>query len=445
MRHFIIILCTLIWLIPSHAATPTREYTLNNGLKLLVRENHRSPIVVSQIWYKVGSAYETAGITGISHALEHMMFKGTPAISGDEFNKTIAENGGVLNAITSFDNTHYYEQLAADKLPISFKLEADRMQNLKLTSEDFAKEIQVVMEERRLRTDDNPQAVTQERLFAAAHLAAPYHHLPIGWMSDLQEMTVEDLRAWYHTWYAPNNAIIVVAGDVQSEQVYQLAEQYFGNIPAKTVPKLKKQPEPPALGQRSVTVKRQAKLPYLLLGYNVPTLGSTTEAWQPYALTVLAAALDSDQSTRLAKNLVRGKQLAVQANAEYDPYQLFSGLFILSATPASHHSLKEIKIGLLEEVKALQNDLLSEQELTKLKTLLTASYTYSQDDLATQASFLGNLASIGLPWQLADDYVEKIQAVTAKQVQQVAKQYLISNSLTTAELLPTQDKGETHE
>ncbi len=445
MRYFITIFCTLIWLIPSYAASSTHEYTLKNGLRLLVKENHRSPIVVSQIWYKVGSAYEPAGITGISHALEHMMFKGTPTISGDEFNKIIAENGGEFNATTAFDYTYYYERLAADKLPLSFKLEADRMQNLKLTQDDFTKEIQVVMEERRLRLDDNPQATTEERLFAAAHLASPYHHFPIGWMSDLQEMTVEDLKAWYHTWYAPNNAILVVAGDVQPEQVYQLAEQYFGSIPAKTIPRLKKQPEPPALGQKSVTVKHEAKLPFLLLGYNVPTLGSTTETWQPYALTVLATALDGGQSARLAKNLIRGKQLAVQTNVEYDPYQLFSSLFILSATPASKHSLKELKAGLLAEVKSLQSDLISEPELARIKTLLTANYTYSQDDLTSQATFLGNLASIGLPWQLADDYITKIQAVTAEQVRQVAKQYLTPNHLTTAQLLPIQDKEKNHE
>lgn len=445
MRYFITILCTLIWLIPSYAASPTHEYTLKNGLRVLVKENHRAPIVISQIWYKVGSAYEPAGITGISHALEHMMFKGTPTISGEEFNKIIAEHGGELNAATSFDYTYYYERLAADKLALSFKLEADRMQNLKLSSEDFAKEIQVVMEERRLRLEDDPQAATEERLLAAAHIAAPYHHAPVGWMSDLQEMTVEDLKAWYLTWYAPNNATLVVAGDVQPEQVYQLAQHYFAGIPAKTLPKLKKQPEPPALGQKSVTVKREAKLPFLLLGYNVPTLGSSTESWQPYALTILATALDGGQSARLAKNLVRGKQLAVQANVEYNPYQLFSSLFILSAIPSSQHNLKELKAGLLAEVKRLQSELIDEQELTRIKTLLTANYTYSQDDLTSQATFLGNLASIGLPWQLADDYITKLQAVSAEQVRQVARQYLTLNRLTIAQLMPVQDKETKHE
>lgn len=441
MGYFIIILTALIWLVsPCYAAQPTHEYTLKNGLKLLVKENHRSPIVISQVWYKVGSAYEPNGITGISHALEHMMFKGTPTVSGDEFNRIITQNGGQLNAATGFDSTHYYEVLSADKLPISFKLEADRMQNLRLTTEDFVKEIQVVMEERRLRTDDNPQGVAYERLFAAAHIAAPYHHLPIGWMSDLQAMTVDDLRTWYHTWYTPNNAILVVVGDVNPTQVHQLAEQYFGNIPAKAVPQLKKQEEPPALGQKSITVKRPAKLPFLLMGYNVPSLVTAKEPWQTYALLVLAAALDADQSSRLAKHLIRGSQVAVQANANYDPYQLFSTLFMLSATPANNHSLKEVKAELLQQIKTLQTTPLSQPELAKIKTLLTANYTYSQDSLTTQADTLGDLASIGLPWQLADRYVENIEAITAGQVQQVAKQYLIPERLTLVKLIPTQEK-----
>lgn len=435
MRYFIIFLCTLTCFITAKAA-PTHEYTLENGLKLVIREDHRAPLVVSQIWYKVGSAYEPGGITGISHALEHMMFKGTPTVSGDEFNQIISQNGGTLNAVTSFDHTHYYEVLAAERLPISFKLEADRMQNLTLTAADFAKEIQVVMEERRLRTDDNPQALAFERLYAAAHLATPYHHTPIGWMSDLQQMTVEDLSQWYHTWYTPNNAILVVAGDVQPEQVYQLANHYFGAISAKSVPPLKEQQEPPALGSRSVTVKRPAKLPTLLLGYNVPSLASTKEPWEAYALEILAAALDGDASARLAKHLVREQQLAVQASAQYDSHQRFSTLFVLSAIPSQSHSLKEVKTALLKQIKDLQTTPLNETELTKIKTQLTANYSYSQDSLATQATLLGELESIGLSWRLADEYVAKIQAVTAAQVQQVAKRYLTNNRLTTVKLIP---------
>jgi len=446
MRYFIIILSSLIGLIAQascQAASQTHEYNLSNGLKLLVKENHRAPLAISQIWYKVGSAYEPPGITGISHALEHMMFKGTPSISGEQFNEIITQNGGELNAETGTDDTHYYELLAADKLAISFKLEADRMQNLNLSAEDFAKEIQVVMEERRLRTDDNPQAFSYERLLATAHIAAPYHHAPIGWMSDLEQLTISDLKNWYHTWYAPNNAILVVAGDVEPAKVYQLAEQYFGKIPAKTVPTLKKQPEPPAMGERSVTVRRPAKLPYLMLAYNVPSLVTTEKPWQPYALIVLAAALDADQSSRLAKNLIRAKRLAVGAGAHYDPYQRFSTLFTLTAIPAAEHGLEELETALLSEIEALQTVPLSATELAKIKSLLKANYIYAQDNLATQANFLGKLASLDLPWQEADTYLQNIQAVTAEQVKEVAKEYLITARLTTAKLLPA--KGQSHE
>lgn len=441
MRYFIIILCSLTWLIPCAAAPLTHEYTLKNGLKLIVRENHRSPIVISQVWYKVGSAYEPGGITGISHALEHMMFKGTSTTSGDQFNKIITENGGEFNASTSFDYTNYYEVLAADRLPISLKLEADRMQNLTLTDEDFAKEIQVVMEERRLRTDDNPMALTHERLLATAHIAPPYHHTPVGWMSDLQQMTAADLRSWYRTWYAPNNATVVVVGDVQPAHVYQLAERYFGNIPAKSIPSLKSQEEPPALGSRSVTVKRPAKLPYVILAYNVPSLATAKDKWEPYALNILAAALAGDDSARLPKNLIRNQQIATHASAQYEPLFRFNTLFLLSGIPAEHHTVKELKASFMKQLNELQTTPISADELAKIKTSLIASYTYAQDNLTAQANLLGNLDAIGLPWQLADQYIANIQAVTAQQVQQVAKRYLATNRLTTARLIPTEMKG----
>jgi zinc protease len=433
MRYFIVILAILTWIIPA-AASRTHEYTLANGLKLIVKENHRSPLVISQLWYKVGSAYEPGGITGISHALEHMMFKGTPNISGDEFAQIIAKNGGELNASTSFDYTYYYEKLSAEHLDLSFKLEADRMHNLSLKAQDFAKEIQVVMEERRLRTDDNPQALAFERLLATAHIATPYHHTPIGWMSDLQTMQLAELKDWYQRWYSPNNATLVVVGDVQAAAVYHLAQRYFGAIAAKNMPKLKLQEEPPALGKRTVTIKTQAKLPMLLLGYNVPSLVTTKVSSEPYALEVLAAVLAGDQSSRLPKDLVRAAKLAVQASASYNPYQRFSTLFVLSAIPSQAKSLAEIQAGLIQQLSALQTIPLSESELDKVKNLLIAKYTYAQDDIVAQATMLGRLTSIGLPWNLAEQYVAHIQAVSKEQVQAVAKRYLTSTNLTVLEL-----------
>ncbi|HDJ86948.1 MAG TPA: insulinase family protein, partial [Chromatiales bacterium] len=222
----------LLLFAPAVAAGPVHEYRLDNGLRVLVKEDHRAPVVVSQVWYKVGSGDEHGGITGISHALEHMMFQGTAKHPAGEFSRIVAANGGRENAFTGRDYTAYFQLLAKDRLPVSFELESDRMRNLSLKEADFRKEIQVVMEERRLRTDDNPQALTYERFNAAAFVSSPYHHPVIGWMDDLRNLKIGDLRAWYRRWYAPNNATLVVVGDVDPQAVLRLAERYFGPLPA---------------------------------------------------------------------------------------------------------------------------------------------------------------------------------------------------------------------
>ena len=329
MRRFsLLILSTLIFsavifLLPSLVyASNTHVFKLSNGLKLIVKEDHRAPVALFSIWYKVGSSYEHNGITGVSHVLEHMMFQGTKKYGPGELDKMIAKNGGEQNAMTSSDFTMYYQRLSADKLPISFRLEADRMQHLLLQQKRFDKEIQVVMEERRTRTDDSPQGITWERFKAAAFINNPYHHPVIGWMTDLTHMTLNDLQRWYNKWYTPNNAVIVVVGDVKPPQVLALASRYFGSIKSVNAPKLKPRTEVPALGQREIFIHKPAKLPLLLMGYNVPVLKTAHEQWQPYAIEVLASILSSGDSSRFMKHLVRGQQLAVSASANYSLYRL---------------------------------------------------------------------------------------------------------------------------
>ncbi|MBW6453543.1 MAG: insulinase family protein, partial [Methyloprofundus sp.] len=231
-------------------ATEVHERILANGLKVLVKEQHRSPVVVTQIWYKVGSSYEPSGMTGISHMLEHMMFKGTDKHPAGEFSKIIAENGGRENAFTGRDYTAYFQTLEKSRLAISFELEADRMQHLHLLADELKKEAQVVMEERRMRTEDQPRAKLQEYLLAMAYTNSPYKNPVIGWPSDIENYQVEDLQQWYQAWYAPNNATLVVAGDVQAEEVFKLAEQYFSAIPAQVIKPLKPQKEMPQVGVR---------------------------------------------------------------------------------------------------------------------------------------------------------------------------------------------------
>lgn len=415
---------------------PVAAYQLANGLKIFVQEDHRAPVVVSQVWYKVGSSYEPAGITGISHALEHMMFKGTPNYGLGEFSRIIAENGGEENAFTDYDYTGYYQLLDVTKLPIAFELEADRMRHLNLDAEEFAKEIQVVMEERRMRTEDNPHGKAYERWMAAAHISTGYHHMPIGWMNDLQHMTAEDLRLWYQRWYAPNNALIVVVGDVQPQQVYELAQQHFGPLQPSVLPPLKPQLEIPPLGKRRVEVKVPAQVPWIVMGYNVPVIRTDLSSNDPYILTVIAAILDAGRASRLSENLVRGKEVAADASAHYDAYSRLEGLFSLDGTPAVGRSVRELEAALLAEVKRLKTTLVTHAELERVKTGVIAHKTYAKDSISHQASEIGSLEAVGLPWQLRDEYLKRIATITPEDIQTVARRYLVPDRMTVAKLKP---------
>ncbi|MFT3742332.1 MAG: pitrilysin family protein [Gammaproteobacteria bacterium] len=435
MRHFFWILSLIMLSITAHA-NPITTFQLPNGLKLFVQEDHRAPVAVVQVWYKVGSSYETAGTTGIAHALEHMMFKGTHHFGPGQFSQIVADIGGQNNAFTDRDYTAYYEILDANKLPISFELEADRMRNLNLDPEEFKKEIQVVMEERRMRTEDNPQMVTYERFLAAAHVANPYHHLPIGWMNDLQHMTIQDLQHWYQQWYAPNNALVVVVGDVKPEDVHQLALKYFGPLKPSQMPVLKPQAEVASLGERNIIVKIPAQVPWLIVGYNVPVIKTAVDPHEPYILAVIEGILTNGNSGRLTQNLVRGQQIAADISVDYDPYARLDTIFSVDATPAEGHTTAELKAAILNEVQALQTQTVSEGELKRVKAGVIADKIYSQDSIEDEATQIGSLEAVGLPWQLRDEFVKQISAVTPAQIQAVAKKYLIADNMTVAELQP---------
>lgn len=419
-----------------------QEFRLNNGLKVLVKEDHRAPVAVSMVWYNVGSADEPGGITGVAHALEHIMFKGTPKYPLGIFSKTIAAVGGQENAFTNYDYTAYFEKVAADQLPISFELEADRMQNLILSKDEFMKEIKVIREERRLRTDDNPQALAFERYLATAHLSAPYHHPVIGWMSDLHQMTIEDLRAWYKRFYAPNNATLVVVGDVNPEKVHELAIQYFGKIGKQTHYIRRPQQEPPTLGKKFVEIHAPAQLPLLMFGYPVPSTSTAKIDWEPYALELITHILDGGESARFAKNLVRGSHVASGANAYYNLYTRYPTQFIFLGTPSQSHSLAEVKAAIQKEIKRLQNEPVSAAELKRIKTQIIAQKTFEKDSIFGQAMELGLLETIGLGWQAADKYTDNINAITAEQVQEVARRYFQDNSMTEAQLIPASDEKQ---
>ncbi|MFI3198140.1 MAG: pitrilysin family protein [Methylococcaceae bacterium] len=433
------LLYTVLMCLPvftSSAETKVFEHTLVNGLKVLVKEDHRSPVAVSQVWYKVGSSYEPGGITGVSHMLEHMMFKGTDKHPAGEFSRIISENGGDENAFTGQDYTAYFQTMEASRLAVSFELEADRMRNLHLLPEELKKELQVVTEERRMRTDDNPQAKMQEQFMTMAYSNSPYKHPVIGWPADIANYTVEDLQAWYQRWYAPNNATLVVVGDVQPQAVFDLAEKYFSALKPSDIKPLKPQTEIEQLGVRKMTVKVPAKLPSLLMGYKVPVLKTAENEWEAYALEVLAGVLDGGSSARLSSALVRGKQIAVSAGAGYGLTSRMSDLFELQATPAEGKTVDQLEVALKDEIKKLQQNLISTEELQRIKAQVLASDIYQKDSNFYQAMEIGTLETVGLGWQKADEYVPKINQVTAEQVRDVARKYLIDDHLSIAYLEP---------
>jgi zinc protease len=310
------------------------------------------------------------------------------------------------------------------------------MRYLHLLPEELKKELEVVTEERRMRTEDNPHAKLGEYFMSVAYTSSPYNHPVIGWPSDIANYQVDDLQAWYSRWYAPNNATLVVVGDVQTPAVFELAEKYFADLKISDIRPLKPQPEMEQLGIRRITVKAPAKLPVLVMGYKVPVLKTAESENEAYALEVLAGVLNGGNSARLPANLVRGKQLAVSADASYDLLSRLDSLFELSATPVEGKTLTDLEAALKAEVTKLQQTLISPEELQRIKAQVLASDVYEKDSNFYQAMQLGMLETVGLPWQKADEYVAKINQVTAEQVRDVAKKYLIDDHLTVGYLEP---------
>ena len=418
------------------AAAAVQQFKLDNGLQVIVQEDHRAPIVVSQLWYRAGSMDEFNGTTGTAHMLEHLMFKGTKDVPDGQFSKLIAAAGGQENAFTSLDHTVYFEQLQKDRLALALKLEADRMQNLTLSADDFVKENQVVREERRMRTDDQPQALVYEDMMSVAFQEHPYRRPVIGWMNDLEHMTVNDARDWYQRWYAPNNATLVVVGDVSVDTVKELATRYFGVIPAKVLPERKPQIEPAQAGIKRVNVKAPAKVPYVLMAYHVPVLRDVEHDWEPYALEVLAGVLDGNDAARLGRVVVREQRIASQAGANYDLVARGPGLFMLDGTPSQGKTVADLETALRAQVQSIMQSGVSADELNRVKAQVIAANVYQRDSTFYQAMQLGEYVTAGLPVSAVADQVARVQAITAAQVQAVARKYLVDDELTVATLDP---------
>jgi zinc protease len=417
-------------------AEPAAEFMLKNGMKVIVKEDHRAPTVTHMIWYKIGSVDEITGKTGVAHALEHMMFKGTKTLKPGEFSAKVAALGGRENAFTSKDYTAYHQQVEKSRLEAVMALEADRMANLVFDKDEFAKEIRVVMEERRWRVEDQPIQLLYEVLNSAAYTAHPYHNPIIGWMDDLQHMTVEDAKAWHDRWYAPNNAVMIVTGDVDAGRVRDLAEKHFGKIKPKQVPVTRQQNEPPQHGVKRVVVKAPAENPYVAMAFRAPTLRDVEKDDDVYALDVLAAVLDGYDNARLNAKLVRTDRVANSAGAGYSGNSRGPVFFLLDGVPAQGTTTEQLEKLLRAEVERIAHDGVSEAELKRVKTQLIAGQIYKRDSIFGQAMEIGAMEMTGISHTKIDRVVEKLGQVTAQQVQAVAQKYFNDDAMTVATLVP---------
>ena len=412
------------------------EKTLANGLRVIVKEDHRAPTAVHMVWYRAGAIDEVDGTSGVAHVLEHMMFKGTRKLGPGEFSKRVAAVGGRDNAFTGHDYTAYFQQVPVRALPQMMALEADRMANLKLDAKEFAQEIKVVMEERRLRTEDNPQALLHERMNAVSFQAHPYRRPIVGWMNDLENMTYLDARDWYRRWYAPNNATLVVVGDVDHKAFFQLAEKTYGGIKRQSLPDRRPLVEPQQLGIKRLSVKGPAKLPYLAMAWKMPKLKDVDGDREPYALEVLAAVLDGHEASRLAKHLVRAQKVAQSVGAGYDATLRGEAQFVLDGQPAEGKTVAELETALRAEIKRVQDEGITAEELSRIKTLTVAGQIYKRDSMMGQAMEIGSAEMNGVGWRSIDKILDRIRAVTADEVQAVARKYFNDDTLTVAVLDP---------
>ncbi|MEN9903007.1 MAG: hypothetical protein RL651_1671 [Pseudomonadota bacterium] len=433
-------LCAVL-LLPAGAwavadADNTFETTLANGMRVVVREDHRAPTAVQMVWYRVGSIDERDGVTGVAHVTEHMMFKGTPSVGPGEFNRRVAAVGGRDNAFTSTDYTAYFQQVPAAQLKTVMALEADRMRHLTLEPGGYSKEIQVIMEERRMRTDDQSSARVHEAMNAVAWQAHPYRRPVIGWMSDLEQMTVADVRDWYRRWYVPNNATLVIVGDVSHQQVFGWARQTYGAIPARALPERKQYEEPMQAGKRQLDVKAPADLPLLVMGWKVPRLNDPRKDVDPYALEMLAQILDGHDAARLPTALVKEQQVAVSVDTSYDSTNRGPSMFMLQASPRPGYTIDQLEQAIRGALTEVANKGVTEQELTRARSQLRSSEVYKKDSMMGQAMEIGMLETLGYGWQASPLMLDKLNQVTVADVQRVAQSYFKDDQLTIARLVP---------
>nr|WP_171058612.1 pitrilysin family protein [Acinetobacter schindleri] len=420
----------------SELTRSTFETTLKNGLKVIIREDHRAPMVMTQIWYKVGSADESGNTLGISHVLEHMMFKGTSKVPNDEFTRISRIYGGSINAATFTNYTNYYQLYPKAYFPMALELEADRMSNLLLRQQDFEPEIKVVMEERRQRTEDNPRSRAFERFKWISYPTSHYRQPVIGHMKTLNNIQLNDVKQWYKTWYTPNNAILVIVGDVESEQALLQVQKYFADTPSRATPQRNDVLEFEYLGYRHMEINTDVQVPNLYMTWNVKSLASAINPQDAYALTIIRSLLDSGISSRLQDRLVRDRKLLTSVSVSYDPYNRGDSLFSISALPANGISFEDAQKAIQAEVDALKTEDIPKHELERITTRFVSNLIYNQDSIAGQAKMIGNLEVNDLSYRLMDELPKYYENVSMSDIQRVANSYFIRENLSTLYLAP---------
>lgn len=428
------LLALFIGFLPAHSSgqafKDASEVRLSNGLKVILLENHKSPMITFQVWYRAGARNERVGKTGLAHMLEHMMFKGTRKVSGEEFSKIISDNGGEENAFTSHDFAAYFETLSSDRIGISLMLESDRMANLVLRESDFQTEHLVVIEERRMRTEDNPQAFLLEQLDAAAYQSQPYHWPVVGWPADIERITLEDVRDFYSNYYSPSNAFIVVVGDFNKQTLVPEIEKAFGPIPSGTAHRQFMIQDPPQSGERRIVVNRPAQVGSLVVGYHAPNVQNS----DCYVLEVIRAILSEGKSSRFYDRLVR-KGLAIGATVDYSPVDRDPGLFYLFASVLPDKNMAEVEKALYDELENLKTTSVDPAVLLKAKNQLEASFVFDQDSIFSVGQNLAQY-EIASRWQDIDEYVPSIRKVSPEDIRRVAAQYFTVENRNVGVLVP---------
>ncbi|MCX7794117.1 MAG: insulinase family protein [Thermodesulfovibrionales bacterium] len=407
-----------------------QEYVLKNGLKVIILKDHKAPVATFQIWYRVGSIDEPKGKTGLSHLFEHMAFRGTPKYGSKELSRLIQKNGGIDNAYTTKDYTAYFQILPSDRIDLSIEIEADRMRNLLLREEDLQYERAVVMEERRLRYEDDPEASLFEEVQLTAFKAHPYRWPVIGMMSDLLSITREDLISYYRRFYNPSNAFIIVAGDVNPEEMIKKIKEFFEQIPEGESPERHYSEEPPQRGERRIYLKKEAEIPYLLIAYHVPSFPHTDAP----ALEVLSSIL-TGKSGRLYKEIISKKRIAASVDASYSGLNRFPYLFFFDGIPLEGKDVKELEEAIYEVIEDIIRTPPSEREIEKAKNQIEAALIMEMDSVYSMARIMGTFELLG-GWHLKDRYLEKIREVRPEDVQRVASKYLIEDNRTVGILVP---------